>query len=117
MRELFEWHALEEIEHRSVAFDVLQTVDRNYLRRITGLLAAYLIFSGLSGYVTANLLWQDRLLIKRKTLKEALDVFILEHQLLPKALGIFARYLKPKFHPGDAQHLEDLIARLFPEVA
>lgn len=117
MKELFEWHALEEIEHRSVAFDVLQSVDKNYLRRVAGLLAAYLIFSGLSGYVTANLLWQDKLLLKRKTVREALDVFFLEHHLLPKALGIFARYLKPQFHPGDAEHLEDLINRLFPEVA
>lgn len=115
MKALFEWHALEEIEHRAVAYDVLQSVDKNYARRAAGLLTAYLILSGLSGYVTANLLWQDRLLLKRDTLKEALDVFILEHRLLPKALEIFVRYLKPRFHPGEETHLEDLIHRLFPE--
>lgn len=115
MKALFEWHAIEEIEHRSVAFDVLQNFDANYIRRIAGLMSAYLILSGLTGYVTANLLWQDRLLLKRKTIKEALDVFILENRLLPKAMGIFARYLRPRFHPGEQAHLETLIARLFPE--
>lgn len=115
MKALFEWHALEEIEHRAVAFDVLQNIDKNYLRRVAGLLSAYVILSGLTGYVTANLLWQDRLLLKSKTVKEALDVFILENRLLPKAMGIFARYLKPRFHPGEQAHLEALILRLFPE--
>ena len=115
MKALFEWHALEEIEHRAVAFDVLCQVDQSYLRRVAGLLGAYVILSGLTGYVTTNLLWQDRLLWKLKTFKEASDVFLLKNHLLPKAVGIFARYLKPSFHPGDEAHLEELIARLYPE--
>ncbi len=114
MKALFEWHALEEIEHRAVSFDVLQQVDKNYPRRVAGLITAYLILSGLSGYVTANLLWQDKLLLKKKIIQEALDVFLLENRLLPKAMGIFARYLKPHFHPSEQNHLEALIRRLFP---
>ncbi len=115
MKALFEWHALEEIEHRAVAFDVLQSVDSNYFRRAAGLMSAYLILSGLTGYVTANLLWQDKLLLKKNTIHEALNVFILEHALLPKAVGIFARYLRPGFHPGEQKHLEALIKRFFPD--
>ena len=114
MKALFEWHALEEIEHRSVAFDVLQSVDKSYLRRAAGLMSAYLILSGLTGYVTANLLWQDKVLLKKTTLREGLNVFILEHALLPKAMSIFARYLRPGFHPGE-QNLEALVKRLFPD--
>jgi predicted metal-dependent hydrolase len=115
MKALFEWHALEEIEHRSVAFDVLQSVDKSYLRRAAGLMSAYLILSGLTGYVTANLLWQDKVLLKKHTIREGLNVFILEHALLPKAMGIFARYLRPGFHPGEQNHLEALIKKIFPD--
>ncbi len=108
MKKLFEWHAVEEIEHRAVAFDVLKSANPSYANRIAGLMGGYLILSGLVGLVTTHLLWQDGLLLKRKTIKDALDVFILKNALLPKAIGIFSRYLHPNFHPLD-ENLNDLI--------
>jgi uncharacterized protein len=101
MKKLFEWHAIEEIEHRAVAFDVLQATNPNYANRVAGLLAGYLILSGLVGLVTTHLLWQDRVLFKKKTIKTALDVFFLKNALFPKAITIFSRYLHPSFHPQD----------------
>ncbi|MBY0517857.1 MAG: metal-dependent hydrolase [Bacteriovoracaceae bacterium] len=114
MKSLFEWHAMEEIEHRAVAFDVLQSVDSSYRHRVAGLISAYAILSGLCALVTANLLWQDKLLFKKKTIQDGLDVFFLKHQLFPKALSIFTRYLKPSFHPEDESHLESLLVRFYP---
>lgn len=108
MRKLFEWHALEEIEHRAVAFDVLQSSNPSYANRVAGLLAGYLILSGLVGLVTSHLLWQDGVLLKRKTLQDAVDVFLTKNALLPKAMGIFSRYLHPKFHPLQ-ENLDELI--------
>jgi predicted metal-dependent hydrolase len=40
MRRLLEWHAAEEIEHKHVAFDVLQAVNPSYALRVAGLALA-----------------------------------------------------------------------------
>jgi len=47
MRQLLRWHAAEEIEHKSVAFDVLSAVDPRYSTRVLGfLLASFIIGTG-----------------------------------------------------------------------
>jgi predicted metal-dependent hydrolase len=59
MRQLLAWHAAEEIEHKSVAFDVLRTVDPSYALRITGLVCATALLGGFWIWGTASLLRQD----------------------------------------------------------
>lgn len=46
MRQLLAWHAAEEIEHRAVAFDVLQAIDPSYALRIAGLIYATITLGG-----------------------------------------------------------------------
>ena len=46
MRQLLAWHAAEEIEHRAVAFDVLQAIDPSYALRIAGLIYATMMLGG-----------------------------------------------------------------------
>ncbi|MEM6958954.1 MAG: metal-dependent hydrolase [Myxococcota bacterium] len=45
MRDFLLWHAVEEIEHKAVAFDVLKRVDPRYRTRILGLLIASIMLS------------------------------------------------------------------------
>ncbi len=40
MRNLLKWHAAEELEHKSVAYDVLQEIDDSYAIRIAGMIYA-----------------------------------------------------------------------------
>ncbi len=40
MAPLWQWHAMEEAEHKAVAFDVLQTVSGSYALRVVGMLLA-----------------------------------------------------------------------------
>ena len=58
MRELLLWHAAEEIEHKAVAFDVLQEVDPRYSTRVIGLFVATTALSAWWARATALLLKQ-----------------------------------------------------------
>lgn len=68
MRRLIIWHATEEVEHRSVAFDVLQATHPSYLLRIVGFLIATVTLFGWTGYATRMLVRQDK--IPRKLFAE-----------------------------------------------
>ncbi len=59
MRALLLWHAAEEIEHKSVAFDVLSQVAPSYPLRMLGLLIASLTLGGFWISATRMLLAQE----------------------------------------------------------
>lgn len=59
MQRLLAWHAAEEIEHKSVAFDVLQAVDPSYALRMGGLIMATVMLGGFWLWGAATLLKQD----------------------------------------------------------
>jgi uncharacterized protein len=61
MRDLLAWHAAEEIEHKSVAYDVLQRVDPSYRLRVLGLVWATIMLGGFWIAAATMLLRQDGL--------------------------------------------------------
>ena len=61
MKKLLVWHSAEEIEHRSVAFDVMQYMGVSYRMRIAAFLMASLDTLLWTGMSTLMLLWQDRI--------------------------------------------------------
>ena len=69
LKALFEWHFAEEIEHKHVAFDVLQRISPSYLNRFLGAALVLPMFYFLSTLGTLNLLRQDKLLNQRLTWK------------------------------------------------
>ena len=101
MRMLLAWHAAEEIEHKAVAYDVLQKIDPSYALRIAGLVMATVLLTGFWTWGAITLLRQDGMTWKkfvramRSTPEEKRDP-VLRRVFLS---GI-RQYLRRDFHPS-----------------
>lgn len=106
-RELFVFHCAEEIEHKSVCFDLYRSQNGGYFLRIYGLFLAVLDEA-------INVRYKHRYLLKKDgkwTLKNRLKAwsFIwgpkgVALSLLPPLL----KYLNPWFHPWDTDERSDI---------
>ena len=112
MQELLLWHAAEEIEHKDVAFDVLQQIDDSYGLRIAGLMVATAVLAGFWVYGAVILLGQDPEFEPRRAVREYLEM-LRNPQAGPKRMiGPFLSYLRPGFHPSDIANEELAVAYL-----
>jgi predicted metal-dependent hydrolase len=122
MRELLLWHAAEELEHKSVAFDVLQAVNPSYALRVAGMVMSTVMLSGFWIAATATLLRQDGIgpldaLRRLRAMREAAKTSGVKAPR-PIVRRVFLRgireYLARDFHPdqNDNYHLAaELLAR------
>jgi hypothetical protein len=108
MAALLLWHGAEEIEHKSVAFDVLAEVDGRYPVRAAGMvlgLTSLLVFSGLAARHLAEqdaAATPERITADRERLRKRKNA-TRTRRLARAAL----QYLRPSFHPDqiDDRHL------------
>jgi len=100
MARLLAWHAAEEIEHRAVAFDVLQEVDPSYALRMAGLVHATVMLGGFWLWATLMLFRKDHM-----TPLDALRSLRSMPARDPLVRRIFVRgireYIRRDFHPND----------------
>jgi predicted metal-dependent hydrolase len=96
---LITWHALEELEHKDVAFDVLQTVRRSYVLRVWGMALAAVYWGPVvvSGVVRG--LAKDRRDLTPRALRQGARDYRRQRMLGPWSWVRIARYLQPGFHP------------------
>jgi predicted metal-dependent hydrolase len=110
MKDLFMWHAAEEIEHKAIPFDVLKKVDDNYALRIGGMAIAtwglWFYLSAATVYLTA--VDED---VKAKDIPRHLATFINNFR---KNFGgtlsqQYFQYFRKDFHPDqiDNYHLAE----------
>lgn len=101
MRALYEWHAVEELEHKSVAFDVLRTVNRSYLLRLFGFLLCALNAGLFVGVPFVLLLAKTGLLVSPRAWWDLVSYGLLREGVFVRFWAGAIDYLRPSFHPDD----------------
>jgi hypothetical protein len=116
MRALLLWHAVEEIEHRAVAFDVLNELNPSYELRVAGLAVATTLLFGLWMVGAATLLAQD--IPKRERLQRELRARRDRRTkyAAPDFGAALRDYLRRDFHPLQDTRGDEL-ARAYIEQA
>lgn len=102
---LWRWHALEETEHKAVAFDVYRAVRKpsakNYLTRSSGLLIATVIFLGFAHAYQRELVNADKTIGRWDGMGNYLRFMLGKGGFVRDMAGPWFDYLKPGFHPWD----------------
>ena len=106
IRTLLAWHALEEIEHKSVCFDLYQLAGGSYRQRVIALLFAFidtlrLVHARHKYFLQHDGLWNWRTRVAIVTRVWGPTGII--GQLIPELL----RYLRPGFHPWQTDERAD----------
>lgn len=102
---LWRWHALEETEHKAVAYDVWTTVKGRgplaWFERCLGLLLATLILWTIFTVHYLAILGQQRLLTDWRGWGSLFSVLLGRVGFIRKLILPWADYFRPGFHPWD----------------
>lgn len=122
VKSLWLWHAAEEIEHKSVAWNAYHQIGGSYRTRVTWMNLAIMLFSVRISARILHMLRKDGLLFSLKTWKEGLRFIFGKGGFLPMLSKEFKDFYQRDFHPDqhDTQALVDqwneayLAGRAFP---
>lgn len=102
---LWRWHALEETEHKAVAFDVYETVMgrglKAYALRTGSMVLTTAGFLGLVLYYQQQLLKADTRTRRWRGLGDFANFMFRSPALLPRLVSPWLTYFRPGFHPWD----------------
>jgi predicted metal-dependent hydrolase len=106
LRQLWTWHALEESEHKSVAYDVYEAVGGGYVRRVSLMLLTTVIFVAEVLNVHARLLANDERRVSFRDVLRGQWHLWGRPGLFRRLLPAYATYFRPGFHPRDRDSSE-----------
>jgi uncharacterized protein len=110
VRPLWLWHALEESEHKAVAFDVYKAAGGGYTRRVLIMLLTTAVFFAAQGIVHARLMATRRILWKPWRWVRGATRFWIYPGFLTRLTPAYLSYFRPGFHPNDRDTNELLAA-------
>ncbi len=123
MREVLVWHAIEELEHKAVAYDVYQALDGSYWRRIYGVLLATTLISSTVVYGQVSFLLADKSITNvSSSMKGLWWMFGVGSSAgyFRKALPDYFAFFRPGFHPlqdDDMALIQQWKSQFMPQTA
>lgn len=96
---LWMWHAIEETEHKAVAFDVYQAVSGSYWLRIVALLRVTAIFIPRIHQLQLKLLREDPTPLSVRDLVRCVHYLYGRGGMIRDGLPGYLRYFRRDFHP------------------
>lgn len=110
VRDLWLWHALEENEHKAVAYDVYEAAGGGYARRVTMMVLATITFFAVMAIVHAHLMKTRGVLHKPWTWLRGFKRLWIYPGYFTKLVPVYFTYFKPWFHPNQ-RDTKALLAR------
>lgn len=113
MAPIWAWHAIEESEHKAVAFDVYKAVGGSEFVRITEMMAVSVMFPLFSAIHLVQLMKEAGELGNVKSWARGINYMWGKPGVLRKLLPAYFRYYSPTFHPWnhDARDLVEKAKR------
>ena len=118
MIKIWQWHALEELEHKSVAYDVYELVGNRHSERVAAAAASLVVLLPMLGVTWAWMLARDGKLGNIRDNAKGLNMLFGRKGFVSKILPRLPEFTQRHFHPGnhDTRHLEQTWReRLFAE--
>lgn len=116
VRGLWTWHALEESEHKAVAFDVYRAAGGGYARRVAIMLLTTVIFFAVTLWVQSRLMYARGVLFRPWRWARGVTRMWIWPGFFLRMIPAYLDYFRPGFHPDDrdtAALLDDWRERLF----
>lgn len=100
MRPIWMWHAIEETEHKAVAYDLyLDVPGNNYAERVTFQVLATVILAAVVAAFQVQFMYRDRSLLNLRTWAFGLNKLFGRHGVLSGLIPEYLDFFKPDFHP------------------
>jgi len=101
MIKIWQWHALEELEHKSVAYDVYELVGNRHSERVAATAASLVVLLPMLGVTWAWMLARDGKLGSIKDNAKGLNMLFGRNGFVSKILPRLPEFTQRHYHPGD----------------
>jgi uncharacterized protein len=98
---LWVWHALEENEHKAVAFDVYRATGGGTVRRLLMMVLTSVVFVLVTGLVHARLMWTRGILLRPWRWLSGIGRMWIWPAHFTRLVPAYLAYFRPSFHPDD----------------
>jgi predicted metal-dependent hydrolase len=102
--ELWRWHCVEEIEHKSVAFDVYEAIAPGTIGHLRRVLVMLIVTANYLPYIMFHqvvLAAFDRPIPDPSAILRAVRFLWSDPGLIRRGLGLYLSYFRPGFHPWE----------------